>query len=362
MRYILSIFSVFFLVFAIRSPVAAQVIPPTEQKYEGVVRSSVDDRMVEVEITSGAQDGARIQAEQGTMMSSSQDQKLKIGDRVIISHLVNTDGTDVYFVADLVRRRPLFWLTMAFLVAVTAIGGWRGLRSFVGLIISFLVLFSYIIPQIITGKNPIVVAVTGSFVILFTTLYLAHGFSRKTTAAVLGTIASLILTSVLALLFVNLTRLSGFGSEEAGFLTMFPAITLNLKGILLAGIIIGALGVLDDITISQSASVFELHDTDKHLSAGELYHRGLRIGRDHIASLVNTLVLAYAGASLPLLLLFFISGGEPLSILVSREMIATEIVRTLVGSLGLISAVPITTAIAALMAKQLYYTYKERRR
>lgn len=351
-----------------RAPVAAQEAAPAEQKYEGVVRRMVEERQievapgtmqsqqqVEVELTSGPQKGTRIKAEQGTMMPGNENQTLKTGDRVIVSRLVTTDGSEAYFIVDVIRRGPLLILAIAFLSGVVIVGGWRGLASFAGLVISFVVLFSYIVPQILVGKNPIVTAVAGSFVILITTLYLAHGFSQKTTAAVIGTAMSLIFTSILAFLSVNFTKLSGLGSEEAGFLTMFPAITLNLKGILLAGIIIGTLGVLDDITISQSACIFELHDTDKTLSFGELYRKGLRIGRDHIASLVNTLVLAYAGASLPLLLLFFISGGEPLSILVNREMIATEIVRTLVGSLGLVSAVPITTAIAASMANKDAY-------
>ena len=150
---------------------------------------------------------------------------------------------------------------------------------------------------------------------------------------------------------MNFAKLSGFGSEEAGFLSMFPGMQINLQGILLAGIIIGVLGVLDDITVSQSACVFELHDANKSLSFSELYKRGMRVGQDHIASLVNTLVLAYAGASLPLLLLFVLSGGEPVSQLINREMIANELVRTLVGSLGLVSAVPITTMLAASFAK-----------
>lgn len=335
-------------------------VTPSEEKYEAKVIKIIEEKNIEVspgilqpyqkveaEVTKGNLRGEKVPVEQGGMVVSNENQKMKIGDRIIVSHIKKIDGTDQFLFLDFVRTSSMFILVIAFIGAVLIVGGWRGLSSFVGLIISFAILLKYIIPQIVAGANPVFIAITGSVVILVTTLYLAHGVSKKTTAALLGTVISLVITGLLAWFFIQFTRLSGFGSEDAAMLSMFPNINLNLQGILLAGIIIGALGVLDDITISQAACVFELNSANKNLTFSELYKRGLRIGRDHIASLVNTLVLAYAGASLPLLILFAVSGAEPMSILLNREMIANEVVRTLVGSLGLISAVPITTALAA---------------
>ena len=338
---------------------------PSEQKHEGVVIRVIENKQmeispgvkqpyqkVEVEIANHDLKGKKVIAELGGLVVTNENLKVKAGDRIMVTHLKKIDGSEQFFISDFIRRNSLYFLAIAFVLSVIIVGGIRGFTSFIGLVISFFVLIKYIIPQIVAGANPVFIAISGSFVILFTTLYLAHGISKKTTAAVIGTIISLMITGILAWFFVNLLRLSGFGSEEASFLSMLPGVRVNLQGILLAGIIIGALGVLDDITVSQSACVFELSEANKDLTWKQLYKRGLNIGQDHIASLVNTLVLAYAGASLPLLLLFAYSGGEPISTLINREMIANEIVRTLVGSLGLVSAVPITTAIAASFSKR----------
>lgn len=337
---------------------------PFEKKHEGVVVKILEEKTIEifkgvnqpyqkaeVKIATGELAGKTVTAELGKIVVSNEAQKLKVGDNILISHLKKVDGSDSFLVEDFIRRTPLFILVAIFFLAVVLVGGFRGLTSFFGLIVTFIVLLKYIIPQIVAGENPVLIAIVGSFLIMVTTLYLAHGISRKTTAAVFGTSLSLIITGFLAWFFVDFAKLTGFVSEQATFINMFPGVNLNLQGILLGGIIIGALGVLDDITISQSACVFELNAANKNLSFFDLYKRGLRIGRDHIASLVNTLVLAYAGVSLPLFLMFTLTGGEPFTILINREMFASEVVRTLVGSLGLISAVPITTVIAASFSK-----------
>lgn len=336
------------------------VTPPPEERHEAKVLRIVEEgttdlgagatqpyQKVEAQILNGVMKDQKVTAQMGGLVLTNDDQKVKAGDKISVAHIRKIDGTEDFYVADFIRVNSLYFLAIAFLIAVVAVGGLRGLTSFIGLVISFFVLLKYIVPRIAAGENPVFISITGSLIIMLFSLYLAHGISRRTSAAVLGTFLSLTLTAFLASLFVSLSKLSGFSSEEATFLSMFPGMQVNLKGILLGGIIIGSLGVLDDITISQSAAVFELKDANKSLKFKDLWARGLRIGREHIASLVNTLVLAYAGASLPLLLLFSLNGGEPLNVLLNREMIATEIVRTLVGSLGLVAAVPITTAIAA---------------
>lgn len=366
--FLLFLIGIVFLIFSPLHRVSAQMPlepPPPEERHEAVVTKIVEEGQIEVaegakqpfqkveaQITEGAMKAKKVIAQMGGIILTNDDQKVKVGDKISVAHIRKIDGSEEFYVADFIRVNSLYLLVIAFLAAVVIVGGIRGLRSFVGLVISFVVLIKYIIPKIVEGGDPVFISVTGSLIILVTTLYLAHGISRRTTAAVLGTFFSLIITAVLASVFVGLTKLSGFSSEQASFLSMFPGMQVNLKGILLGGIIIGSLGVLDDITISQAACVFELKDANNKLKWKELWIRGLRIGREHIASLVNTLVLAYAGASLPLLLLFTLNGGEPLNVLLNREMMATEVVRTFVGSLGLVAAVPITTAIAAFLSNR----------
>jgi uncharacterized membrane protein len=194
----------------------------------------------------------------------------------------------------------------------------------------------------------VAVAIVGSAAIAYVALYLAHGFNPMTTVALLGALGSLGLTALLAQVFVGLSRLSGFASEEA-ILVKLSAAQIDASGLVLAGIVIGALGALDDVTVTQASAVWEISAANPNLTARELYRSGIRVGRDHVASVVNTLLLAYAGAAMPLLLFFVISDAAVLDA-ANEEVVATEIVRTLVGSIGLVCAVPITTWLAARVA------------
>lgn len=254
-------------------------------------------------------------------------------------------GSGQYTVADFARTPQLAQLFILFLLAVVLVTGGRGLRSLLGLLSSFGVIFALVLPQIIAGSNPILVIMVAACLILFFSYYLTHGVDSKTTLAVIGTSISLVLTTILAYLYTQLTNLSGYGSEEATFLlTELP--NTNMQSLLLAGMIIATLGVLDDITISQASVVYELKRANRRLGVYELFSRAMRVGQDHIASVVNTLVLVYTGTALPLLLLFT-DGAIPTFSLLNYEAVAEEIVRTLVGSIGLVVAVPITTIVAA---------------
>lgn len=272
-----------------------------------------------------------------------------IGDRVLVQTQM-IDGQRQFFLSDIVRRPALFWLTIAFVVAVFAFGGLGAMRSFLGLIVSFAVLFFFILPRILAGNSPVVITLLGAFVIMLITFLISHGRNYKTWAALAGTTASLLLTALLAYIFSLFAQLTGGADEEMLFLLSdFP--TLNTRGILLASIIIGSLGVLDDVTIAQASAVFELRAANARLTMMQLYRSAYRIGSDHIAAAVNTLILAYAGTSLPLLLLLVgVPAGESLFTMINREMIATEIIRTLVGSIGLLAAVPLTTMFACWLA------------
>ena len=273
---------------------------------------------------------------------------LRVGQQLIVTIAEAPDRLPQAFFIDFIRTPPLLWLLGAFVIVSLVISGWKGLRSLLAMLVSFTVIFAYILPRILAGADPVWISITGSFVILASTLYLVYGWTLKTHAAVLGTLTALVITGLLAALFVDLTRLSGYGSEEAMFLSQ-QQVSLNLRGLVLGGILIGALGVLDDLVITQASVIFELQAANPTLKLGSLFQRGMRIGQDHVAATVNTLVLAYVGAGLPLLLLVSIS-GENWANFLNREFVTEEVVRTLVGSLGLMLAVPLTTGLACLVA------------
>ena len=270
-----------------------------------------------------------------------------VGDRLVLTRL---DAPGVppeqrYAFADYQRRRPLGWLAALFGAAVVALGRARGVRALVGLGLSLVVLLAFVLPAILDGRDPVAVALVGSAAVMLAALYLAHGFGARTTTAVLGTAASLVLIGVLAAAFVGATRLTGLATEEARYLTALGG-PVDVRGLVLAGVVVGSLGVLDDVTVTQASAVWELHRANPGLGPRGLYRAALRIGRDHVASTVNTLVLAYAGASLPLLVLF-VEADQAVADVVASEVVATEVVRTLVGSVGLVASVPLTTALAA---------------
>ncbi len=276
----------------------------------------------------------------------------RVGDQVILTRDAAAGG---YTIADQLRTPALLQIFGIFLIVAVLMAGLSGVRALMGLYISFAILFSFVLPQISNGADPLVVTLMASVLILVVTYYLAHGISTKTTIAVVGTAIALFVTGILAVSFGALAHLNGFGNEAAAYLPQSLAQGSTIYHLLLAGIIIATLGVLNDITIAQSSVVSELHDASTKMSTRELFTRGMRVGHDHIASLVNTLILVYAGSALPLLILFTNSREAPLA-LVNYEALAEEIVRTMVASIGLVLAVPITTGIAAW-----WYSKKKRR-
>jgi uncharacterized membrane protein len=270
------------------------------------------------------------------------------GQRVRLSILEQAGQPAFYNIRDLERGRPMVALAALFVLAVIVFGRWQGVRSLIGLACSFAVIVGFVVPAILRGQSPVPVALVGAMAIMLASLYLSHGVGRKTTAAVVGTALALALTGALTAGFVELAALTGLASEDA-LNASFQVGGISLQGLLLAGIILGGLGVLDDVTVSQASLVFELRRADPAAGFAELTRGALAVGRDHVAASVNTLFLAYAGASLPLLVLF-VSGGDPLGTVVTAEAVAVEVVRTLCGSVGLIAAVPLTTVLAANLA------------
>ena len=269
------------------------------------------------------------------------------GDEVALARSVVQDEVS-YFITDFQRLPTLYLLVGLFVLTVLAVGRWHGLRSLLGLGISLFIIVRFVVPAILLGTNPPLVALVGALSVMIVTLYLAHGVNAMTTSAIIGTTAALVLTIALGSYFISAGSITGFASDDAS-LARFAVDGLDLRGLVLAGLIIAALGVLDDVTVAQASTVFAIHETDSTLPFSALFARSMKVGRDHIASVVNTLFLAYAGASLALLVLFSTSGLRSTEIL-NSEVFAEEIIKIVVGSIGLIAAVPFVTALAAAVA------------
>ena len=273
----------------------------------------------------------------------------EIGDKVLVNWSQNYEGSDQFYIQNLVRRGYLYVLALIFAIAIIAVGRKKGIRSLFSLVISFFVIVKFIIPLIIAGNNPLVIALIGSVFILATIVYITEGFSQKTHIAFLSIALSLLITFILSYVFVGLTRLTGFASEEVSFLVGTPGVNIiDFRGLLLAGILIGTLGVLDDVILGQIEAVNQIKLLKPDLSKRKMIKSANEIGRTHLSSMVNTLFLTYAGVSLPLLILFSINPETAVTFAnaLDNEFIATEIVRTLAGSVGLILAFPLTTWLA----------------
>lgn len=248
------------------------------------------------------------------------------------------------FTGDFQRRPVLLWTTVLFALIVIAVGRWRGVGALGGMAASLGVLLLFVVPSLLEGNSPVLVAVVGATAVTAVTLYISHGPSRITHVAIIGIAGALLLTALLAWLATGLAQFSGFTTEESGLLTLFEGI--DVSGLLLAGIVLGTAGALDDVAVTQATAVVELAALDPGRDRPALFSSAMRIGRSHIASTVNTLLLAYAGAALPLLILFVLS-AQSLGAIANSEIVAVEIVRTLIGSIGLVAAVPFTTWLAA---------------
>ena len=344
--------SYFVLTLLSLTPSFAQPATPTQTQVgylEGRILS-VDEqtRFAQVRLSSGEVVSADMGQPLPEAISLPSDlPDFGVGERVEIYYAPGPDGTRQYVVSDWVRRPALYWLVALFLGVSVVVARGKGLRAFLATATSLAIVIGFVVPSILGGWNPMLVSLLGVGGILILAIYFVHGLSWSTTAALIGTFAAVLATMGLGIFFTEAAHLTGFGSDEAAFIS-YGASQVDLKGLLLAGLLIGALGALTDITIVQASVIRELAHVNPSFSPGELYRRGMNVGLDHIGSLVNTLVLAYTGAALPLLVLLTLSDFTLLRAL-NLELVASEVVHTLVGSVGLILAVPFTTLIAALM-------------
>jgi len=316
-----------------------------------------EGRIVEIVQRTGQDDVALVRLADGTVLDAIippddpyGDITLppyRVGERVELYFAPGPDGRQMVVVTDWVRRPALGWLVALFAVVSFAVAGFKGLRAFASTAASLAIVVTFIVPQILAGANPVLISLLGVGGILVLAIYFVHGVTWSTSAALAGTLLAVVVTMALALVFTDLARLTGLGNEDA-ILLMSAAPQVALKGLLLAGLLIGALGALTDITIVQASVVRELAHTDPSLGLRVLYAKAMNVGRDHVGSLVNTLVLAYTGASLSLLILLNVGEFGVMRAL-NLELVANEVVHTLVGSIGLVLAVPITTLLAALL-------------
>jgi uncharacterized membrane protein len=296
-------------------------------------------RLVGFELRGGEEEGL-IRA-----IEMSIDNRVSVGDGIYVLAYGGAEGELNYVFYEFQRSTPMLLLLLFFIAAVLLLGRWRGVGALAGLAASLGVIVLFTLPSLLSGNDPVFVALVTASVIAFLALFLAHGFGISTAVALLSTFISLALIVFLGWIFVLATNLTGFADDSSLLLVGLGA-GLDARGIVLAGLVIGSLGVLDDVTVTQVSAVWELKRARPDLSTADLYRPVVRIGRDHISSTVNTLFLAYAGAALPLLLLFT-EAAQSVTGVLTREVIAVEIVRALVGSIGLVASVPISTYMAA---------------
>lgn len=326
--------------------VKAKVVEVVSQEKKEVPGTDVQSiyQTIRAEILEGDKKGEVVTIENDYLV-------LEKGDKFFLRHSIDgMDGREMYSVRDIDRQGVILGFIILFAIVIIIFSGKQGVRSLISLAGSFFVILYVLVPSLLKGYPPVLTSIVIAAVILFLAIFLTHGFNRESTVAFAGTVMAVILTGVLAYLGVELASLSGFASDEAVYLNFNTRGMLDFAGLLLGGIMIGVLGVLDDIAITQAAVVSELYNSASHLSRKEIYMKAIRVGKEHVGALVNTLALAYTGASLPLLLLFSTSDSSMGSI-INQEIFATEIIRTTVGSIGLILTVPITTLLAVYMLK-----------
>ncbi|MEM8904539.1 MAG: YibE/F family protein [Actinomycetota bacterium] len=308
----------------------------------------LDCQLVDVRMAAGPDEGEVITVRELTVDDLVLD--ARIGERLVLSYEPNPDlpREFQYRLIDRARKPVLVWLAVAFGAAVLALGRWRGVSALLGLGTSLIVLIIFTVPAIVDGRPPVLVAAVSASAIAFAALYLTHGIGPMSTVALLGTLGALLLALGAGWAAVELAQFSGLASDSAVFIRVLGP-DIDLRGLLLAGLVIGALGAIDDVTVTQASVVFELKASNPAAAVSDLVRSGLRVGRDHIASTVNTLALAYAGAALPLAILL-VEADQSLGTVANAEVVAVEIVRTLVGGMALVAAVPLTTWLAAVVA------------
>lgn len=286
-------------------------------------------------------------------------QKYRVGEKVVLVSQQDIDGNIQYLIADQYRIPILLWLIGAFFVIVVCVSQFKGIVSLLGMLLSMLVILFFMVPQIVAGANPVVISILSAGFIGAVIIYLGHGISYRSHVSLFCMLTTLAIVGILSHVVVRMAYLNGIGDETASYLQFVGLKNINLQGLFLGGIILAALSVLDDSVVSQVSVIYQLKDLKHSISFNELFLRGMSVGKDHISTLVNTLILAYAGAGLPLFILFTINTGSPAWVSLNDQMIAEEVVRTITGSIGLVLSIPLTTFVAAYTAHRFHPARKK---
>ncbi|MDD5068694.1 MAG: YibE/F family protein [Candidatus Pacebacteria bacterium] len=328
-----------------RTTAKAQVLEILSQERKDIPGTDTlsDYQTLKVKILDGDEKGAEVTVENDYL-------NLQKGDVFYLIHTIDKyNNINVYSVSEPYRIPALYFFIGLFVVCVVLFGGKQGVRGIIALALSFFFIGFLLLPGILHGYSPVLVSIGVSSLIIILGSYITHGFNKTTSSAVIGMIVTIIVTGILAFFAIKYARLSGFTTDESVYLNQNSRGQIDLAGLLLGGILIGLLGVLYDAAIGQAIAVEELHEVGPHLPKSTIYRRAIRIGREHIGALVNTLAIAYVGASLPLLLLFYSFGTGDYTQTINKEIFSTEIIRAIIGSIGLVLAVPITTLISTWM-------------
>lgn len=332
----------------------AQVVEIVSQGEKTVEGTKSYYQTLRVRFEDGTSKGKFTVIENGKDFQITKDQLVKAGQEIVVAKTTNSNSNITYSIYDMYRLDSIVALLIIFFLLILAIAGRKGFGSVAGMVISLLVITVFIIPNILKGADPLTITLIGSVAILLTTGFLAHGFSKKTTLALLSTLISLLLTIAFAQIAINFAHIAGLGSEDAFALQFGPTALISLKGLFLSGVIIGTLGALNDITTTQAATVYELEKTNPKLHVVALFEKGISVGKEHAASLVNTLVLAYAGSAFAVFIFLILNPAHiPYWVIINNETISDEIVKAIAGSAGLLLSVPIVTFIAALVFSKM---------
>lgn len=316
---------------------------------QSVTLVPTDDGLTQYVLVARGEDGVTYDVNTAMSFSEGMHYMISSGDRVILAVIDNLDGSSTAYLSDAVRGKGILWAFIIFAAVTLAVGLRRGLYALIGFALTIGILLWFVFPQVLAGGSPVVIAIIAGIAILAVNLFLSHGFTRNATIAFASTSFGVILAWIIGALFVGISKLSGLSAEEAVFLYwQVGGVTLP-EGLLLAGIILGTVGVLDDVAITQCETVAELKAANPAFTSRDLFFRAMRVGRHHIASTVNTLVLAYAGSSLPLFLIFRADDSVSFWRFINTEAVAEEIVRTLAGTTALVLIVPLATVIAAFV-------------
>lgn len=352
------------LIFLTSAKSFAQNVPsaPKEEYFKALVLSIENEgqrdsqgfrsyfQTIKVELEDDQQKGRIVTVENGNESQITKDQFVSPGQEIIVDKVTTMDNKISYAVYDDYRLNNIFLFLAIFCFAVILIAGLKGFGSLLGMGISLGIILLYIVPNILTGSDPLTITLIGATAIILITTYLAHGVSQKTTIALVSTLVSIFLTAGLAVMAVKFTNISGIGNEDAFALQVGTTNIINLKGLFLSGIIIATLGALNDITTTQSMTILELKKADRKLNFVALFTKGFSVGKEHIASLVNTLILAYVGSAFAVLIFFVLNPAKiPYWIVLNNELVSDEVVKIIAGSFGLLLSVPIVTFIASFV-------------